>query len=404
MTTLVNLTSVLPRPTGLATYSLNIVRELTTLDLAVVAPFEVTGQQFHPSPPDLTADYGLKGHFKRLLWTQRQLPKLYHQLAAQLLFSPIPEAPLWSDCRFVVTVHDLIPLRFFQRLSPAALYNRYYIPQVLQQAQHIICNSEATANDIIDFCQIPATKITPIPLAYDAETFRFLDLPARNYFLYLGRITPYKNVQRLISAFATLPDRPAYELWLAGPSDRRYRPLLQSQIDELGLQTQVKFLDYVPYPELPVIVNQAIALVFPSLWEGFGLPVLEAMACGTPVITSNLASLPEVAGDAAILVDPYQIEAIADAMNALATRSDLRSKLRQAGLARACQFSWQKTGQATAEILEFYSRSSASARNLLPPDNQNNPTNNKTQPDRTTDGNRLLKEEVTQQDRNNITD
>jgi glycosyltransferase involved in cell wall biosynthesis len=354
MTILINLTSVLPKPTGLATYSLNLVKEFGALDLDIVAPFEVSGHRFHPSPPDLTADYGLKGHLKRLLWTQFQLPKLYRQLTSRLLFSPIPEAPLWSNCRFVVTVHDLIPLRFFNRLSPATLYNRHYIPQVLQQAQHIICNSEATARDIIHFCGIPAAQITPIPLAYDVENFRFLDLPTQNYFLYLGRITPYKNLQRLIAAFAALPDRRDYELWLAGPSDRRYRPLLQSQIDEMGLNQQVKFLDYVPYQTLPIILNQAIALVFPSLWEGFGLPVLEAMACGTPVITSNLASLPEVAGDAAILVDPYQIGAIAEAMNALVTSSNLGSVLRNAGLARSQQFSWQKTGQATADILRKY--------------------------------------------------
>jgi glycosyltransferase involved in cell wall biosynthesis len=167
-------------------------------------------------------------------------------------------------------------------------------------------------------------------------------------------MTPYKNVQRLISAFAALPNRSQYELWLAGPPDKRYLPTLQSQIEELNLQAQVKFLNYVAYSELPVLMNQAIALVFPSLWEGFGLPVLEAMACGTPVVTSNLASLPEVAGDAAILVDPYDVDAIAQAMNSLATDSTLRSQLRKAGLARAHQFSWQKTAQATIEVLQSY--------------------------------------------------
>lgn len=254
----------------------------------------------------------------------------------------------------MVTVHDLIPLRFFRKFTPLWSYQRYYMPLVLQQAQHIICNSSATADDVVDFFKIPARKITPILLAHDAENFRFLDLPARNYFLYLGRNDPYKNLPRLIAAFAQLPDRASYELWIAGPADDRYSPALVEQITELGLTAQVKFLDYVPYAELPVVINQAIALVTPSLWEGFGLPVLEAMACGTPVITSNLSSLPEVAGDAALLVDPYDVGAIADAMHTLATDAALRSQLRSASLARASQFSWEKTGNATVEILKQF--------------------------------------------------
>ncbi len=354
MSILINLSSVFPQPTGLATYSLNLVKELRGIDADIVGPFELPGHRFHQSPPDLTAEYGLKGHLKRLLWTQLELPRLYYRLAARLLFSPIPEAPLGSRCRWIVTVHDLIPLRFFKRLSPARLYNRYYIPSVLQQAQHILCNSKATANDIIHFCCIPASKITPIPLAYDRENFRFLELPTQNYFLYLGRMSPYKNVQRLISAFAALPHQSDYELWLAGPFDQRHLPALQTQITELGLQARVKFLNYVTYTDLPVLINQAIALVFPSLWEGFGLPVLEAMACGTPVITSNLASLPEVAGEAAILIDPYDVGAIAQAMRQVATEPQLHSQLREAGLARANLFSWEKTGQETLQILQRY--------------------------------------------------
>lgn len=351
MSLLINLSSVLPQPTGLATYSLNLVKELASLAPDVVSPTDLKVGQHYPSPPDLTADHGLKGHLKRLIWTQTKLPQLYRRLAADLLFSPIPEAPLWSGCHWVVTVHDLIPLRFFKAASPAALYNRHYIPQVLHQSQHIICNSEATAHDIIHFCQIPAQKVTPIALAYDAEHFRFLQLPTKPYFLHLGRIAPYKNVQRLINAFATLANHSDYELWLAGPPDQRYLPAIAAQIREKGIASQVKFLNYVPYSELPILLNQAIALVFPSLWEGFGLPVLEAMACGTPVITSNLASLPEVAGDAALLVDPYDEAAIALAMKDVATDSLLHSQLRIAGLERVKQFSWEKTGKATSELL-----------------------------------------------------
>ncbi len=252
-------------------------------------------------------------------------------------------------------VHDLIPLRFPRRFSPLTLYARYYVPQVLRQAQHIVCNSVSTANDIIQFYQIPAGKITPILLAHDAKNFRFLDLPTQNYFLYLGRIDPYKNGQRLLTAFAQLSaDNPTTQLWFSGPVDRRYQPALITQIAELGLLDRVKFLGYVPYVELPRLINQAIGLVFPSLWEGFGLPVLEAMACGTPVIASDLSALPEVVGDAGLLVDPYNIESIAAAMRQLLRDQQLWQQCRVASLARANQFSWAKTGQATIEVLQQF--------------------------------------------------
>lgn len=354
MTILVNLSPVLPQPTGISTYSLNIIKELRSLQPKVVSSFEVDGYTWHRSPADLTAEYGLKGHLKRLLWTQFQLPKFYQKLEATLLFSVLPEAPLWSNCRSIVMVHDLIPLHFPKRLSPGTLYNRRYIPQVLKQAEHIICNSNATAEDIVRFCGISARRITPIPLAYDAQNFRFLDLPTKNYFLYLGRLAPYKNVQRAIAAFAVLPNHTDYEFWFAGPPDKRQLPLLKAQIEDLELTHQIKFLDYVPYDDLPKLINQAIGLVFPSLWEGFGLPALEAMACGTPVITSNLSSLPEVTGDAALLVDPYNVGAIADAMKALANDTPLRSQLRTASIDRAKQFSWAKTGKATADVLRQF--------------------------------------------------
>ncbi len=153
---------------------------------------------------------------------------------------------------------------------------------VLSQAEHIVCNSIATAEDLIQFFNIPEQKITPIPLAHNPQRFQFLDLPTSNYFLYIGRHDAHKNVSRLISAFAGLKKPSDYELWLAGPTDETYTPELKRQVQELELTQQIKFLNYVPTDELTTIINQAIAVVFPSLWEGFGFPVLEAMACGNP--------------------------------------------------------------------------------------------------------------------------
>ncbi|WP_348234315.1 glycosyltransferase family 1 protein [Trichocoleus sp. DQ-U1] len=351
---LVNLSFIFSQPTGISTYAINLFPHLQPLEPTLLTAQNFPNYRCYPVPSDLTPAQGSKGHFRRLLWTQRQLPEIYKKLNSSLIFSPVPEAPLYAGCRSVVMVHDLIPLRFPKCFSPLTPYFRYYIPQVLAQAEHIICNSSSTAQDIIDFFHIPEYKITPIHLAYDVNHFRFLDIPRSNYFLYVGRQDHYKNIARLINAFATLPSCRDNELWIAGAGDKRYTPVLMAQVEQLGIKNQVKFLDYVSYEELPTLINQAIALVFPSLWEGFGLPVLEAMACGTPVITSNLSSLPEVAGDAALLVNPYNVGEIAEAMQAVVTDSGWRSRLRQASLARASQFSWTKTGQATAQVLQRY--------------------------------------------------
>jgi glycosyltransferase involved in cell wall biosynthesis len=351
---IINLSILFSQPTGISNYAKNIFPYLKSLQPTLLTSQNYSDFNCYPVPNNLTPADGTKGHLRRLVWTQFQLPKIYQTLKSQLLFSPIPEAPLYTNSRFIVMSHDMIPLRFPKRFSPLTPYHRYYTPQVLNQAQHIICNSQATAKDLVNFFHIPTNKITPIPLAYNPSQFQFLNLPTRNYFLYIGRQDPYKNLQRLITAFSTLPNRNDYELWLAGPYDKRYSPLLEIQTQELGINHLVKFLNYVPYNELPIIINQAIALVFPSLWEGFGLPVLEAMACGTPVITSNISSLPEVAGDAAILINPYNIEEITAAMKIIINDSETRKQLSEKGLKRANQFTWEKTGLATVEVLKKY--------------------------------------------------
>lgn len=351
---LINCSVLISHPTGISAYLTNLLPSFSPLQPTLLSSQEINDFNCYQIPKKLSPDHGSIGHFRRLVWTQKELPKIYHQLNANLLFSPIPEAPLYSSCRYVVTVHDLIPLRYPQRFSPLTPYFRFYIPQVLKQAEHIICNSQATADDIINFWQIPASKITPILLAYDQQHFFPSPTPQKNnYFLYLGRHDPHKNVSRVIKAFAKFPDV-NYQLWLAGSVDKRYTPKLQQLVTQFGLLDRVHFLNYLPYSQLPDLIRGATALVFPSLWEGFGLPVLEAMACGTPVITSNCSSLPEVAGDAAILVDPTNVDQIADSMNAIATNSCLRSSLIEKGLNRASQFSWEKTGQATVDVIKQF--------------------------------------------------
>jgi glycosyltransferase involved in cell wall biosynthesis len=273
---------------------------------------------------NLTQEQGTKGNIRRLIWTETQLYQTYQQLKSSLLFTPIPEAPIYRNCRYIVTVHDLIPLRF-PKFSPLTFYNKYYLP---------------------------LDKITVILSGYDSHNFRPLNLATRPYFLYLGRYDPHKNLARLITAFSQID--PEYQLLIVGQFDPRFTPALQQQVEALSISQRVQFLNYVSYEELPQLLNQATALVYPSLWEGFGLPVLEAIACGTPVITSNLSSLPEVTGDAAILINPYSIDEMREAMQQIATDEQLRLKLKSLSRQRAELFSWEKTGQETATILESF--------------------------------------------------
>jgi glycosyltransferase involved in cell wall biosynthesis len=366
---LINLAFLDSKPTGISVYAKNLCTYLggylgrdPTLLISSSA-LESFSESFksHLIPDNMNPSQGTKGHLRRLVWTQQQLPHIYRQLQSDLLFSPVAEAPVFTKCRYVLTIHDTIPLRFPS--SSLTQYYRFWVPLVLNQAEHIICNSEATARDVNSFFRIPEAKITPILLGYDHLHFNShfncpepsLNQASIPYFLYVGRPDRYKNLPRLIKAFALLRNRGDYELWIAGAGDRRYTPILQAQAQELGISHLVKFLDYVAYDQLPNLIRGAIALVFPTLWEGFGLPVLEAMGCGTPVITSNLASLPEVTGDAGILIDPYNEQAIAEAMQAVGESANLRSQLSHKGLLRAEKFRWQTTAQLTAAVLQRYS-------------------------------------------------
>ncbi|MEO1093730.1 MAG: glycosyltransferase family 1 protein [Cyanobacteria bacterium J06638_28] len=355
---LVNLSFLSTQPTGISTYALNIIPALKSFDPLLFSPHKTpcySAARHHFTSPQMSTDCGKLGHFRRLFWLQLSALNRIQKPSQGIVFTPLPEAPIFTNCRYIATAHDTIPLRFPDR-SPSSflnLYFKYYVPQVLRQAEHVICNSETTAADIIDAYGVPASRITPIYLGYDKSVFRPLNTSPQNYFFYVGRHSPHKNLMRLIQAFSQVND-PEVELWMGGLGHRRYTPRLKACAQELGVSDRVRFLDYVSPTDLPVMLSQALAFVFPSLWEGFGLPILEAMACGTPVISSNCAAMPEVAGDAALLIDPYNPDALAQAMTQILKDSHLRKDLRGRGLAQVKRFSWSQAGTETATVLSQY--------------------------------------------------
>ncbi|NJN62881.1 MAG: glycosyltransferase family 4 protein [Coleofasciculaceae cyanobacterium RL_1_1] len=356
----INLSFLMDKPTGISTYARHVAHALGDRDdldpLFLVADRHrdfATYRRFS-IPPQLTPEQGVRGHARRLLWTQFSLPRVCRQIQSNVLFSPIPEAPIGSinsQFRYAVTAYDLIPLRFPQKATPLLAYHKFYVPEVLRRADRILAISTATARDLRSFLQIDPKKIEVIPLAYDRQQYYDRRLPRSNYFVYVGRQEPYKNLDRIIQAMAQIPDE--IELHILGKVDARYAPALKHRAKLLKLSHRIKFCGYIPEVELPEAIGRAIGLVFPSLWEGFGLPILEAMACGTPVITSNFGSMPEVAGEAALLVDPYNVSMIAAAMRLLWNDSAARSQLQAAGLKRVNAFNWEKTGQLTGDALRF---------------------------------------------------
>jgi len=265
--------------------------------------------------------------------------------------------------RQVVTVFDM-SIKRFPETHPAGrvkFFNEYFDKRI-PNADHILSISEFTKNELIEIMGISPDKITVTPLAQPESFYRpsisqikkfkkSHQLP-ENYFLYLGNIEPRKNLISLIQAFKNFSNtNHNVKLILAGSQTWLSEPVIQ-EIKNHNLEKSVLLPGYVNENDLPLWYASALAFVYPSKYEGFGLPVIEAMATGTPVITSNVSSLPEVAGNAAILIPPDDIDGWANSMSAIANSSEMREKLINSGLARAATFSWEKCARMTHEVYE----------------------------------------------------
>ena len=298
----------------------------------------------------------------RIAWEQVVLPLELARTRAQLLHALGYVSPLaWSGLT-VVTVYDLSFLRFPELFNVGnRLYLRRLTPPSVRRAARVIAISEHTRRDVIRLCGVPPERVTTIHLAADArfrpvgeaDVARFRRerrLPER-YILYMGTLEPRKNLGTLIRAYAELRDAGGapHALVLAGARGWRYEPIFRL-VEELGLQEHVLFPGYVPAEEQPLWYSAADVFAYPSLYEGFGLQLLEAMACGTPVIASNSSSLPEVVGDAGVLVEPTDVRGLAEALATLLGDDGRRAELCEAGLARAGAFSWRRMAEQTVQV------------------------------------------------------
>lgn len=349
--------------TGTSTYTHELVqhlRQLETGDLVILFARDqrMAGGSYHNiSYAERLANYWYKEH---------RLPRELTGRGVEVYHSPrdmgMPSPPK-LDCPTVMTLHDIILVRSardYYRRGRARLYEKRLLKRVLD-VDHIITVSEFSRSDIIDWSGVSEDKVSVV---YNGVSSRFrrvsdqdqLDevrgrygLPVR-YVVAVGSTEPRKNIRTAIEAYAMFRRlRPDVKLVVTGVDYCRIGP--GEAFGGLDLEG-VTFAGYVHDFDMPAILSQAAALLFPSLYEGFGLPPLEAMACGTPVITANLTSIPEVTGDAAVLVNPRSAAEVAGALEMVLESSAVREELVEKGFRRAARFSWEKTARETRKIYQ----------------------------------------------------
>ena len=300
---------------------------------------------------------------RRLQWQQWDLPRRAGAAGADLLHVPGFDAPRRKPCPVVLTVHDLIGMLFPKNLPPVSrFYWSRWLPLSVHWADRVVTDSEHTRRDIVRLLGVPAERIAVIPLGVDAAFRRVTDAEALAtvreryelpvaFILYVGTLEPRKGLDTLVDAYAALADTLPHDLVIAGKRGW-YTEALFTQVRHLGLEHRVRFTDYVADADLPALYSRATAFAFPSRYEGFGLPPLEAMACGTPVVSSDAASLPEAVGDAGLLVPPDDPIALAVALRRLLEHADLRARLSAAGLVQAQRFTWEETARKTLAVYQ----------------------------------------------------
>ena len=358
---------------GIGTYIWNLVRSLAVIDKRNEYLLIGSHRNFHELGP-------LPEHFKQLyqpeeesLWRHHiTIPFALRRQKVDVFHVPHHDAPFFNYSRLVVTIHDCVHLLFpYEDSSKFENYRSYLqTRRVVESAKHVLAVSKSTKEDLINIFELPESRITVVYNALD-ERFAFSHTPEERkqvleryqlkdpFVLYSGKIRPHKNLHRLIEAFAVLKSELV--------NDEQYRNLkliiigdelskhqyLRLTVIRSGAQQDVRFFGFVPYPILRVFYQSAALFAFPSLYEGFGLPPLEAMANRTPVIAANTSSLPEVLDDAAVLVNPENVFDIARGMKLILADDVLRRKLIQKGVEQVAKFSWKVAAQKAMETYEL---------------------------------------------------
>ncbi len=377
------------RDFGIGTYIRGLLQALAAIDQSddyILVALPEDARSFANLPPNFktTVYRNSDSHYLNHV----AFPLFLRRLAPDVVHIPLNRVPLLMMEPYVVTIHDMASLLFETRSGMRMDFRRFLLRRGLLRAKRIIAVSEATRRDVSEALSIPEEHIR---LAYNAPSPEFFRPPRSTdaraagpqreqlertrileryqihypYLLYVGNIRPQKNIPRLVEAFAVVREQLSrhpvsrdLHLIIIGDEISRYPSVRRAAI-HARVERVVRFLGFVPLDTLRVIFESAAAFVFPSLYEGFGLPPLEAMACGTPVVTSNVSALPEVVGDAAFLVNPENVFDIARGIEEVLLDEDLRCRLIAKGKAQAARFSWERTAR---QVLEVYREVDADKR------------------------------------------
>jgi glycosyltransferase involved in cell wall biosynthesis len=363
----IDATPLPPNPVGAGNYIIQLVRAIA----AVPTPhqFVIFAQPYQRKLiGDLMdvewVDISKKSPGVRLIWEQIQLPGLSRALHLDLLHSLHYTHPVRLACPSVVTFHDMT---FFLYPRYHSLLKRTFFPMMMtysaRSARRIIADSESTRKDAIRILQIPTERIVTVPLGV-TEDYHPIDdgsllqtckdryqLPV-DFILFVGLIEPRKNLPLFIRAYSQLANQAgAPDLVLVGRPGWMYQDLYDL-VKKLQLEDKVHFIGYVPAEDLPMIYNLARVFVYPSIYEGFGFPPLEAMACGTPVISTATSAMLETVGDAGLLVPPQDERALAQAIQSVVRSQSLREHYALLGRQQAAYFTWQRTAKETLRVYE----------------------------------------------------
>ncbi|HEX6290760.1 MAG TPA: glycosyltransferase family 1 protein [Herpetosiphonaceae bacterium] len=359
------------RQAGVSEYIDRIMRQLWTITpddrWTVYAPPGVTRAlldapahvALHPSRLPTT------NPLARIAWEQIVAPAVLRHDRPAVLLCPLNVVPLLAPCPTVVTVHDLAFLRFNLHRPAKRRYLSLLTRLSVRHAAHVITVSEFTRREVLELLNVPPDRVTAVPNGRKAE-FAPVDeatierfrqqkgLPPR-FLLSVGTLEPRKNIATLIRAYAQARDRLDLPLLIGGGKGWLYDEIF-ALVRDLGLEQDVRFIGFIPRDELQVYYAAARAFVYPSLYEGFGLPLLEAMAVGTPVVASDAGASIEVAGDAALIVPATDAARMADALMRVTDDAALRDEMRAKGLAQARRFSWERAAQETLGVLRRVAR------------------------------------------------
>jgi glycosyltransferase involved in cell wall biosynthesis len=348
----IDLTLAATVPTGVGVYARELAARLGDADVAML-PWQYALVPAGSGRQRIIRGLQLTG------WFQLRVPRAVRRERIQVFHSPCSVGPLRLPCSQVMTVHDAVALTMPSQYGVIdRLYFRLFSVVAARRSRIVIVPSVAAREEVARAYRIPGARLRVIP---EGVAHRFHVIPRADqapvlaryglrapYVLFVGADVPRKNVFRLLEAYAAVRRDAGIQapLVMVGPPPPTTRATKATAL-RLALGAEIRRLQWVPDDDLPVLYSAATCLAYPSLAEGFGLPILEAMACGTPVLTSACSAMPEVAGDAALLVDPRSTEQIAAGLVRLLTEPDLRDELRSRGLARAREFTWERAARAT---------------------------------------------------------